>query len=52
VQAAKTVPSRRHWKLAPPSLAEKEKLALALALGLGGLAVIVVVGAVVSTVQS
>jgi hypothetical protein len=51
VQAAKAAPSRRHWKLAPPSLAEKEKLGEALFEGSGGREVIVVVGAPVSIVQ-
>jgi hypothetical protein len=52
VQAAKAPSSMLHSKPEPASFAENEKLAVAFALGLGGLAVIVVVGAVRSTVQA
>jgi hypothetical protein len=48
VQAAKAAPSRAHWKLEPPSLEVKPKLALELVLKAGGPAVMVVFGGAVS----
>jgi hypothetical protein len=49
--AAKAAPSRLHWKLLPASVEVKERLALVWFVGFVGCAVIVVFGAVVSTVQ-
>ena len=55
MQAAKAAPSSRHWKAATPeppaSVPEKVKLAAAEAALAGGVESIVVLGAMVSTVQ-
>ena len=51
-QVAKTAPSRLHWKVLPPLLDVKEKLADAELVGLPGPAVIVVSGAVRSIVHA
>ena len=51
MQAPHEPPSRRHWKLDPPSVAVNENQALVALVGSLGLAVIEVSGAVVSTVQ-
>ena len=51
MQAANAAPSSEHWNVEPASDDVKLKLALVEFVEFGGLAVIVVSGAVVSTVQ-